>query len=390
MTCIYCAGRRKGSPQNSLEHIWPQSLGGATSPPLFQSREVCETCNNLAGLWVDGGFLKSWFISNESAMAARIYLDPKKPGTTPFTYMGGDQEFPNQPEHVCERWIGQAGEHVYHIHLEDDDRWYGYAGGDFIRRGKHDAGRAYLVLTSQNVYWAMTALQSFVVRFKGARLFCLTKVEGMPPNLVAMFTSEREATTTEAAEIAWIKARPDGVQQKIRFSLNLNFSDRFLAKLSLGLGANLFGSSYCSSPYAEELRKLLWLKNSATGEWPNINGANFWQEAELSPLSKYMGWPGAWTISLQGMRDGFGLYLCTPGGRGMTMSISNDNSFWSSSEFQNYHQGVMYFVIPERQVFMGPVALPHYIAHKIGRYVDSQLASLEALKGEPSLLPKPR
>jgi len=74
----------------------------------------------------------------------------------------------------------------------------------------------------------------------------------------------------------------------------------------------------------------------------------------------------------------------------MTMSISNDNSFWSSSEFQNYHQGVMYFVIPERQVFMGPVALPRYIAHKNGRYVDSQLAWLEALKGDPSLLPKPR
>lgn len=389
MTCIYCFGRRQ-DPQMSLEHIWPQSLGGAYSPALFQSQDVCQTCNNFAGLWVDGAFLKSWFISHEAGLAARQYLDPNKPGVAPLLYMGDDQEFPNQPEHICERWIGPAGEHVYHVHLQDDDRWYGYAGGDVIRRRKFDAGRAYLILTSQNTYWALTGLQSFIAHFKGARLFCLTTVVGMPSELATMFMTDSDVTPVEMAEISWIRARPDGQQQQMRLSLRIDFSDRFLAKLSLGLGANIFGSQYRDSPYAEELQKLLWFRNPNVGERPKVRGTSFWQETALSKVAALAALPGTWTILLRALHEGFALYVCTPGGRGMTMAISDDNTLWASPEFQSYQEGVLYFAIPERQIFAGPVALPYYLAHKLGNFVEPTLAKLETLKSDPALLPAAR
>jgi len=203
MPCIYCGGLRK-DPEMSLEHIWPQSLGGGRSAALFQTREVCRTCNSLAGLWVDGAFLKSWFVSNEIGLASRSYLNPVKPGPTLLIYMGKDQEFPTGKEEVSERWIGPTGDHVYHVHLtDDDDKWYGFAGGDVIRR-KIDGGRAYLILTSKNSYWALTAIKSFISHFRGLtdRLFCLTRVDGMPEDLASSFIKESDARDVENKEIS--------------------------------------------------------------------------------------------------------------------------------------------------------------------------------------------
>jgi hypothetical protein len=385
--CIYCAGRRN-DPKMSLEHIWPDALGGTAAPALFKTRNACRSCNNLAGQWVDGAFLKSWFVSHEAGAAARLYLDPQKPGIVPMVYMGMDQEFPVQPGEICERWVGAAGGHVYHVHTEDDDKWHGYAGGDFIARKKFDAGRAYLVLTSQSLYWALTALQSFAAQFSRARLFCVTKLDGMPPTLAHSYVEEKDASKIEVDEISWIRARPDGQQQPHKFSLRLDFSDRFLAKLSLGLGANILGERYLDSPYAGELRKLLWLQGGIGTVEPAVKGRNYWQEPQTPHLSKILSWPGAWTILLLAPREGFVLHVNTPSGRGMTMALSDDCTFWSGADFQTYRDGAVFIAVPARQVFVGPISLPLYLAHQLGSFSESNLASLAAMRADPALLPK--
>jgi len=376
--------------EKTLEHIWPQALGGNASPPLFQSNNVCKICNSLSGLWIDGAFIKSCFTSFESAAAARVYFDPQKPGTAPLTYLGVDQEFPNQPNQICERWLGQAGEQIYHVHLDDDDKWYGFAGGDIIKRKNSDAGYACVSLSSQSTYWSLTALHSFAAKFKGARLFSLTHIEGLPAELASMFVDEKGANPEETAAIAWMKARPQGVMQKLRLSIRLDFSDRFLAKLCLGIGSNLFGTDYTSSPYADELRKLLWQKNPTEQDKPKIFGANYFQETNFPKISGHVGCSGAWSILLVSMSQGFGLHVCTPSGRGMTMCIAIDNALWSSQTFEQFRNGAIYYVVPERQLFVGPVSLLHRIAHQNGSFVEPQLAKLEALKCDPASLPKAR
>ncbi|MGZ5027986.1 MAG: HNH endonuclease [Methylobacter sp.] len=55
--CIYCR-LDKSESDFSLEHIIPQSLGGAAAPDYFKTRKVCSTCNNNLGLFVDASFEK--------------------------------------------------------------------------------------------------------------------------------------------------------------------------------------------------------------------------------------------------------------------------------------------------------------------------------------------
>lgn len=159
MTCIYCAGRT-GDPEMTLEHVWPRALGGDDTPALFKTRDVCRTCNSRTGQWVDGAFIRNFFVSNERGMGAHEYLDPSRPGPAPLVYFGFDTEFPTDSGQVCERWLGLAGEHIYHVHQADDPRWEVFAGGDMIRRGRIDPGRVYVFLTSPTEYWALTALHS--------------------------------------------------------------------------------------------------------------------------------------------------------------------------------------------------------------------------------------
>jgi hypothetical protein len=58
-TCIYC-GEDKGASEFSDEHIWPEALGGDHLPDFWRTDDVCEKCNNLSGLYVDGAFVKGW------------------------------------------------------------------------------------------------------------------------------------------------------------------------------------------------------------------------------------------------------------------------------------------------------------------------------------------
>ena len=56
--CIYC---NKETDEFSLEHIFPDSLGGAYLNNIFKTRQVCRKCNNLSGLYVDSAFVKNFF-----------------------------------------------------------------------------------------------------------------------------------------------------------------------------------------------------------------------------------------------------------------------------------------------------------------------------------------
>jgi hypothetical protein len=183
-----------------------------------------------------------------------------RPAILPLTYLGIEEDFPVQLGEVCERWIGPSGDQIYHVHKTDEDKWYGYAGGDFIRRKQGDAGRAYIGLTASHEYWALTGLLSFIAYFPRARFFTVTICAGLPDQLTNCFTPEAEATPIEAAELAWIRNRPSGLRG-LRASLRLDFSDRFLAKLALGLGHSIIGGRFADSAYAQELRKLLWRRD---------------------------------------------------------------------------------------------------------------------------------
>jgi hypothetical protein len=390
LRCIYCEGRR-GDPKFSLEHIWPQALGGAACPKIFQTDQVCRRCNSLAGQWIDGAFLKSWFLLNEAGINAHLYLDPKKPGASPLFYMGFDEEIPLPKEEVCERWIGPAGAHIYHIHQRDDERWYGFAGGDFLHRQRLDAGRAYIVLTSPTAYWVLASLLSFVAYFPEAKRRCLTTVMGLPDTINVLAPDAGPISASEATEIAFIRGRPDDRAHHHRLSISVDFSDRFLAKLGVGLAHTILGPAVSASPYVGELRGAMWCQDPEERSRFQMRGTGFWRDGSTDDLfSKFAGWPGAWTILLSPQRQGFAVVLFTPSGRPMTIMLSDDPSLWPPHIGSEYGAGLFYVVVPERESAFGPIPLLDFVSHKLGRRRHADLLTLEAMKTDRSLLPPMR
>lgn len=384
MKCIYCGGRRN-DPEMSSEHIWPQALGGQFGPPLFQTDAVCRTCNNLCGLWVDGAFLKSWFISHERGTAARQYLDPQKPGIAPLMFMGLDLRFPTQEGEVAELWMGPGGESVHHIHKKDDEKWYGIAGGDIIRRRKVDAGRAYLMLRSESPYWLAVSVKSFVANMAPARLFTATLMPNVTGPVMENLTPESDATPTEAAELAWIRSEESGTPHMVSFSHRLDFSRRFLSKVALGLGANLFGPKYLGTPYVNELRRALW-STKEDDDAADLRGTDFMNESALTG-SRLNGIRGTWGLIFTATPKAFGLVIVTPAGRSMAIQIADEPSLWSNPAFAPYHEGLFHFIVPERGHFSDAVSMLDFVSHKIGRRTNPVMAEIEGFQSDPTTLP---
>jgi HNH endonuclease len=381
LRCIYCTGRGAASD----EHIWPRALGGDACPQgVFRTKQVCQNCNTTIGQWVDGAFCKSCFIQHQVGASELQYLDPAVPGILRPIYMGFDTEIPLNSGLVCERWLGAAGDHIYHIHEKDDDRWVVFAGGDFIKR-RHDAGRVYVVFTSHDVYWARTTLGSVKKFFPKAKLRSLTKFVGMETR--GFLAPDEQLTAAEAAEVEFIYARPD--RQLQHLPVQFDFADRFLAKLGLGLGHTVLGPAVSASPYSDRLRNLLWSRDADTRDQLGVKGSGYW-DARDPAILKLLNWPGAWCLVMAAMREGFALNVCTPGGRLMTMNASDDPSLWPTDTVAKYYPGLVYIILPQRSAVFGPIPVMQFIAHRTGSWRHPDLAKLDALKIDPAKLPPMR
>lgn len=387
--CLYCLGRR-GDPTSSVEHIWPSSLGGRASPSIFRTDRVCGKCNNLAGLFVDGPFRKNWFVQNEG-WAGHQFLDPSTPNATALVYLGFERDFPLRESEVCERWIGPAGEHIYHIHERDDARWETFAGGDIIRRKTSDGGRAYILMTSQSQYWAATGLLSLSAWFPYAKKRCLTRLEGDSDisGIGILTIDEVPISADEKREIAYICARPEGHQVHIQMPIQIDFADRFMAKVALGLADTILGNQAALSPYSDDLRTALWEKTAEGRKGLSLRGTGFWTEPN-ERFAQFAGCSGAWTILLNANPDTFSYTAISPSGKILTMAISDDPRLWPENIGDVYGIGVIYIAIPERNRWFGPIPLPDFISHNLGSTIDPALAEIELLRTTAQSLPLKR
>ena len=170
-TCSYCF-RAKPISEFSYEHIWPEGLGGDHLPSLWQTKNVCGRCNNLAGLFVDGEFIKSWMGSSERSAGDLDFLDPSNPerGKLSLFYMGFLTSAKTLPDEVAEFWLGPCGAHIVHIRPKHEPLWDTYAGGKPSRK-RSDWGSAYLALTSMERFWIIASVTGFHNHFKYARRF---------------------------------------------------------------------------------------------------------------------------------------------------------------------------------------------------------------------------
>jgi len=153
-TCIY-RSEEKNAKEFSDEHIRPDALGGDFLPDFWRTDDVCQRCNSVSGVFVDGAFIRSWMGSAERSTGARDYLDVNHADKAilPLNFIGKIQDIPIADDEIAEYWAGPCGANIVHFRPSDNDvLWNTYVGGDPRALGKRTkAGRAYMALIVESL-----------------------------------------------------------------------------------------------------------------------------------------------------------------------------------------------------------------------------------------------
>jgi len=267
--CIYC-NKSKEDSEFTLEHIIPQFLGGAQSPDELKTRDVCGTCNNNLGLFVDASFEKDFLVFNCLNENSYAFFDPENPIGLPLRCMGVPDLIPPKikDDEICEYWLGPLEEQIFWIRPKDD-RMYWYSGGN-PRTVKKIKSRAYFMFSERSKKNPLISWLAFKDAFPGRkvkRIMCTT-VDGADPATIGF--SEGDEIDNIRIQYLNVESSRD-LTRKCKLSLYELYDTRFMAKLALGLAHVLFGNKIRDAEYSKELYKALWYKEG--DEMPNVNGS---------------------------------------------------------------------------------------------------------------------
>lgn len=372
--CIYCNSEK---PENefSLEHIFPQSLGGAQASDFFKTRHVCQRCNSIMGMFVDAPLVKNFFSQNDMAENALYYIDLNKPRPLPLRYMGVHQGLVSDPNLTCELWMGPHGGLVYHRRLKADSRYDTIAGGNPIDNKKF-GGEVYIFAQHSDEYWNLVLLQSVMKSFKSAK-----RISGNVdlPNDDNYF---HEPTSDEDEFLSNLKDA-QGKVHKGSLAIQIGFEQRFLCKFALGIGANRLGERYLESREVTELRSALWAKTPDERDSYDVEFSDFFQNREPEE-ARLLAWPGVHTIMLYPVHGRLVAIIYLYGKNRMMVTISKDESLWSAS----IDRPEVYVLCPSLEKFSGPIRVEDLLAHRLGHRQISDLAEIEEKRFDPSTLPK--
>jgi hypothetical protein len=384
-TCIYCA-LQKEEGEFSLEHIWPDALGGDFLDDFWQTDDVCQKCNSMSGVFVDGAFIRSWMGSAERTHGALEYLslDRPKKGAFPLRYIGALPDVETRPGETVEFWLGPCSEPILHFRPEDkEDLWASYAGGD-PRRGskKSNAGRAYLTFTSQEEFWVLVALASFNFHFRG-ELYVVNA--DLPADWTA-FKTPTSSDPVQAADLAVVESIREAARVHARPAVRYDLSHRFLAKVALAVGYKILGRDFLETDYAKALRQGFREVDPKKRRKVPVKGSGYLGPAGLGAAEAILKWPGAWVLGVLVMGGKLGLTIITPGGKSMTILVSEDARLIGRLG-KAQGDGQIWLTIPALGEAVGPVSLPEYLAHQTNSRSFPALAALAAKRIDPASLP---
>ncbi len=388
-TCIYC-GRGNNEDEFSDEHIWPDALGGDFLPPFWRTDDVCGRCNNASGVFVDGAFIKDFFVAAERSFDALDYLDPDKPtGILPLNYLGMIQNITTQEGEVADFWVCAPGANIVHFRKSNEEgTWDVYAGGDPRRQSKRSkAGRVLVALTSAEPYWVYTALSSVKHHFAKADKF-VTNLQ-LPPN-ANHFRELDPSDPQQAADLRFFKeieansTPKNGLHNRV--AIGLGTDGRFLSKLALAVGYKLFGSPFLQTSYGINLRKAFREANPEKRRQIPIRGSGYLENVNLGGLAENLRWPGGWVLLLLQHSDALSLTVQPPSGRSMVIQVTDDPELLGELNSE-YRGGIAWLTVPVAAHAVGPLHYPDYIAHQTGLHAHPDLCELAARRGHRDRLP---
>jgi len=376
--CIYC-DKSKPINQFSLEHIFPDALGGAICSDTFKTRNVCQRCNSISGLFVDGAFIKNFFSQNDRAESALHYIDIEKPQALPLKYIGDFSNLVANHDLTCDFWMGPHGGLIYHRRKKADSKYDTIVGGNPIDNKKY-SGEVYVFAQSTDEYWNAVLLLSVSSRFRGARR--ISGNIGLPPTPNGESPYFDDPTEDENAFLNSLKTI-QGKQHKGNITVQIGFEQRFLCKFALGFGANKFGTDFLNTDHAKKLRNAFWEKDVKRGEIHGIDFTNYFSKQNYD-LNKLLSWDGVHTILIYPNNDTLLGIIFLFGRKMMIIPISKDPEIWSGK----ISLGEVYIICQSLDKFIGPIQLEDFIAHRTGDKIIEELNEIEKNKFDPSTLPK--
>lgn len=378
-TCLYC-GKDKPQNESSLEHAIPQFMGGEYAPQIFQLTNVCKTCNNNLGLWVDASYAKSWFITNYLAEAARLLCTkPDDPGL-PLRCMGKAQ-IPNldvPDEHVAEHWIGPSGETITWIR-PNDERMDSYTGGNPIDTKKKPSV-AYFFPVSESPEKHTLGLRSFhraLEKRKARKILCAELRDPNGATVAPKVWGFDSPTADDALNREAIRTAIHAGNIPVQVAVNTKFDQRFMCKLSLGIGYSLFGEDFLTHATASEARKGVWRPSDGTKSAIRGTSTLF---AGDTPFAKVAGYPGAVAIIV--MKSGPSWSMCVSIDEKLPFIIELGPGSMTSQHV-NTEEGYALLLFPYRESCV-ELTMAALIAHRLEVMKHSALEQIDLIRGAAS------
>lgn len=277
---------------------------------------------------------------------------------------------------------------MIHIRPRHDETWSGYVSGD-PKAKKAAAGRVYIALTSKEMFWVNVALKSFLAHFKRSERFLINgAVQAAPGQRPIIATLDRNETAPEELVVidAVLAAGRSGEVLKNELIVRTNPADRFLPKLGIALGYQLFGAPYLDTQYAQTLRRALWERDDAVRETLPVVGVGYFSSESRGLFGDILKWPAGWVLLIKRQKEKLMLSVVTPSGRGMQGLICNDPSLVAGLS-PDHDEGTVWITVPPLSQAVGPIGLPDYLAHKLGNATSPHLTALEGQLIDPATLP---
>lgn len=351
--CLYC-GKEKEDSEFSQEHVLPRGVGGNLINNPFSIKDVCAKCNNLCGLFVDGPFIKSWFINNYRSQIAQKYCHLTPETILPLSYMGELTAF-NLEDKICEFWLGPTGDTIYHFHEpypeEDTPHMVGLPPTAYNKN--LDSGFVFLFVRATNPIWHPTIVFSVISNFKKSTIYL---GNGPKPQLDQFKEIPKELLELHKRLIDFQEK-----EHKNSITISIDYADRFLCKLALGMGELVLKSEFKLSEDADLLRTALWTKKAEDRKELKIRGSNFLGSPETKEsLNEIFKWPGGHCLVVMKNGDDIVLFCNFYEQNSAAIKISGNSNHWPDNS-----QGKVFVMVPSLSKAVGPINFIDFIAHKV-------------------------
>ncbi len=383
--CIYCSKNHLDS-ERATEHIVPQSLGGRfLNIWPFITEDVCKRCNSTIGLFVDGLFYHSWMPYNFTTLSYDKFIDLDKGTIVPLGYIGVVNELADEVER-CDYWIGLAGETIFHLHSNYDDKFANQIGGNPIRENTNP-GVVYYIPSCINPDWYKCCFMSLVDQFNVQRRISLNCIiEGSNETIFHNPTEEEKNRWLHFKRyVDDVNARDESI--KATFSTEIGFEHRLLAKLAIGIGYCLLGEKYLTTKSYLDLLSMLWSKNLDERNDLDIHGSDYSMNIQLTDTLRLMFREDCISIVLARDHNTYSLLISF--WRQINLSImildpEKDNEHFKSN-LENFW---IYYLCKPRKSAYGPFTLCDIINHINRRSLIEDLDTLDQCRSNPYPLPK--